>query len=142
MMGSWSAHGGLLTARSRRASRLCSQRVESFVGELEEFRLADLQVVRVDDDVVDHLGEQLAADVLAEGRGVLLADEAALAGDGLDDALVLELGVGLGDGVAVDAQVFGQRADAGQRLARSQRAGRRPPASPGRPAGGRRPCRT
>src|SRR5262245_57561336 len=53
------------------------------------------------------------------------ADETALAGDGLDDALALELGVGLGDGIAIDAQLFGERPDRRQRVARLHRARRR-----------------
>ena len=106
------------------ASALVLERVESVLGELKELVPADLQVMRVHDDVVERLGEQLAAHVLPERRVALVADEAALAGDGLDDALALELGVGLGDGVAVDAQLLGQRPDAGKRLARLHRAGR------------------
>ena len=43
-------------------------------------------MMRVDDDVIERLGEELAADVLPEGRVALIADEASLAGHGLDDA--------------------------------------------------------
>ena len=73
--------------------------------------------MRLDDGVVDLLGNELLPDFFLVGR-VVRADEAALAGDRLDDALALELGVGLGDRVAIDAQLFGERPDRGQRVAR------------------------
>ena len=50
-------------------------------------------------------------------------DERAGAVPQLDDAFVLELAVGLGDGVRVDHELLRQRPDAGQLLARPQRAG-------------------
>ena len=50
-------------------------------------------------------------------------DERAGAVAQLDDALVLELAVGLGDGVRVDHELLRERADARQLLARAQRAG-------------------
>ena len=50
-------------------------------------------------------------------------DERAGAVAQLDDAFVLELAVGLGDGVRVDHELLRQRPDAGQLLARPQRAG-------------------
>ena len=47
---------------------------------------------------------------------------------GLDDALTLELSVGLGDGIAVDAQFLGQRTEGRQGIAGAQpaRGGREP----------------
>src|SRR4051812_50215419 len=72
------------------------ERVEPIAGEAEEFRPADLQVVRLDHGLVDVAREDLDARGLFQ-RGMVLADEAALAGDGLDDALAFELRVRLGD---------------------------------------------
>ena len=114
MTGVWSVHG---CDDVDGASPLELERVESVLRELKEFLPADLQVVRVHDHVIERLGEELAADVFPEGRVALRADEAPLAGKGLDDALAFELGVGLGHRVAIDAQFLGQRADAGERLA-------------------------
>ena len=53
----------------------------------------------------------------------LPGDEGAGAMAQLDHALVLELAVGLGDGVRVDHELLRQRPDARQLLARPQRAG-------------------
>ena len=47
-------------------------------------------------------------------------EETALAGNGFDDPLVLQLGVGLGHRVPVDAQLLRQRAEGRKRLARPQ----------------------
>ena len=118
------------------------QGVESVLRELKKFVPADAQVVRVHDDGVERFGEELAANLLAEWRVALVLDEAAAAGDGLDDALMLELGVGLGDGVAIDAEVLRERPDTGKGFPRLYRSGGGGRSSPGRPAAGRRPCRT
>jgi hypothetical protein len=67
------------------------ERVESILGEPEELGPADLQVVRLDHRLVHTFGEELDADRFPEG-GVVRPDEAAFAGDRLDDALVFELG--------------------------------------------------
>lgn len=75
-----------------------------------------------DDGLVDLLDEQLAADFLAQ-RGVVFFQEAALAGQSLDDALVFQFGIGLGDGVAIEAKFFSQRANGRERLAGLQSAG-------------------
>ena len=96
--------------------------VESFFGETEKLGLVDLQVMRVDDGIVDRLGDQLAPDVLPERRAVR-PDETALPGERLDDALALQLRVRLRDRIAVDAQLLGQRADAGERIALANGAG-------------------
>src|SRR3970040_119255 len=66
-----------------------------------------LQVMGLDDGVIDFRGQELEADVLSEGR-TAGPDKAALAGDGLDHTLALELGIRLGDRVAVDAELLGE----------------------------------
>ena len=47
---------------------------------------------------------------------VAVLEKTALAGNDLDDALVRQLGVGLGNGVAIDAQLLGELAHGWQRL--------------------------
>ncbi|MPN63357.1 hypothetical protein SDC9_211115 [bioreactor metagenome] len=42
---------------------------------------------------------------------------------GFDNALVFEFGVGFGDGVAVDAELFGKRAESWERFAGFESAG-------------------
>jgi len=68
------------------------------------------------DRAVDLLHEQIVAGGLGE-EGIGFPEKAALAGQGFDDALAFQLGVGLGNGVAVDAEFLGQRPDGGQGLA-------------------------
>ena len=122
------------------AGALVLERVKAFLGEPEELGLADLQVVGLDDGVVDFLGEELETDVLPEGR-VVARGRSSPCRHRLDHALAFELGVGLGDGVAVDAQLLGERPDARQRLAGAHAPRPRRP-SPGRRAAGRPACRT
>ena len=55
-----------------------------------------------DDGGINFLLEQFFADLLFEG-GIVFGQETAFALDGLDDALAFEFGIGLGDGIAVDA---------------------------------------
>ena len=57
---------GVIAAAARVA--LLLERVEPLFGEPRNSRLADLQVMRLDDGFVDLLGQQLEADVLAERR--------------------------------------------------------------------------
>ena len=95
--------------------------VEAVSDEREEVLAADLQVVRGDDGLVDLRGEQVVTGGFLEQR-VAVFEEAAFARKRLDDALRFEFGVGLGDGVAVDAELLGERADAGERPAGPQRA--------------------
>src|SRR4051812_50085116 len=102
-------------SRLRGAVAPLFERVEPVAGEAEEVRLPDLQVGRLDHGLVDVAREDLDARGLLQ-RGMVLADEAALAGDGLDDPLALELAVRLGDRVAVDAQLLGERTDGRERL--------------------------
>src|SRR5579862_6932577 len=98
--------------------------VETFFGEPEERGFADHEVVSLHHRVVNVLRQQFDADIFLERRAVGL-DEAALARERLDDALALELAIGFGDRVAVDAQLFGERPNRRQRVARLQRARRR-----------------
>jgi hypothetical protein len=51
------------------------------------------------------------------------ADETAFPGECFNHALTLELGVGFGDGIAIDAEFFRQGTDRRQRLARPNGAG-------------------
>ena len=79
-----------------------------------------LQVMRHDHGLINLREQQLVFDLPGERRTVLL-QKTAFAGDGLDDALAFQFGVSLGDGVAVDAQFLGERADGRQRVAGPQR---------------------
>jgi hypothetical protein len=56
---------------------------------------------------------------------VILSKEGSLAGQRLNHALTLELGIRLSDGVSVEAQFFRKRPDRGQCLARLQCSRRR-----------------
>jgi hypothetical protein len=70
-------------------------------------------------------GERLeAADFFrAQQAGRLLADVAAAAGNGADDAVALEILEGAGDGVGVDAQLGGKTADGRKLVVVAERAG-------------------
>ncbi len=105
------------------ALRFELQGVESVLRELKKFFPADAQVVRVHDDVSRDSARSLRRTSLRNGELPWSLMKQPLAGDGLDDALVFELGVGLGDGVAIDAEVLGERPDAGKGFARLHRAG-------------------
>jgi hypothetical protein len=98
--------------------------VEPFPDEGEKGVAFHGEVVRGDDGFVNFLDQNFLACGLGERR-VGFLEKAALAGNGLDDALAFEFGIGLGDGVAVDAQFLGERADGGQRFAGAQPAGGR-----------------
>ena len=69
------------------------------------------------DRLIDFVGQR-ARRRLPFCRRVVCSEEAALAGDGLDHALALELRIGLGDGVAVDTEFLGQRTDGREGLTR------------------------
>ena len=75
-------------------------------------------------------------------RSRVRRDERAGAVAQLDDALVLELAVGLGHGVGIDHELLRQRTDAGQLLARPRARRSRWRASPAPSAGGRWARRT
>jgi hypothetical protein len=76
-------------------------------------------MVGLHDSGINLLGHHLEPDVLPEW-GMVLLQKAAPAGDGLDHPLALELRVGLGHRVPVNAQLLGERPNGGQRLARPQ----------------------
>ena len=93
--------------------------------------------MRLNDGMIDVVGKQFESNVLLEG-GTGIPNEAPLAGNRFDDVLALELRVRFGDGVAIDAQVFGKRAGstAAGLLPRERRKPER--LWPDRRAGGRR----
>ena len=95
--------------------------IEPFLDQRQEPFAVHLQVMRHDHGLINFREQQLLADLFGERRIVFL-QKTAFAGNGLDDALAFQFGVGLGDGVAVDAQFLGQRADGRQRFAGPQRA--------------------
>ena len=95
-----------------RAIALLLKRIESIFRQPDELRPAHLQVMRLDDSVVHRLRQQFDPDFLLV-RGAVRADEAAFAGERLDDALALQFRLGFGDGVAVDAQFLGEWPDGG-----------------------------
>lgn len=82
----------------------------------------DLQVMGGHDRIVDAGSQEFVADGAGEG-GAVFAEETAFAREGLDDSLAFQFGVGLRDGVAVHAQLFGQGPDGGQGFPGSQGAG-------------------
>src|SRR5262245_55105151 len=103
---------------------LVRERVVAFFRQTQEIAAREQQVMCLDHRFVDGFRQRLPAGVLLHG-GLHGTDEAALAGVCLDDTLGLELRVGLGDGVAVDAQLFGERPDRRQALAGAHRTGGR-----------------
>src|SRR2546426_144476 len=76
------------------------------------------------DRLVPFCSEQPFPDRFAE-MGIALLQKEPLTRNRFDDALGLQLGVGFGDRVAVDAQFLGQRPKGGQWLARAQSSGSR-----------------
>src|SRR5262249_10393021 len=74
--------------------------------------------MRVDDGIVNRVGDEPSPDVLPKRRAIR-PHEAALSGERLDHALALQLRVRFCDRVAIDAELFGEGADARQRIARS-----------------------
>src|SRR5262245_48386610 len=101
---------GVIGSRGGCARPPAFERIESLTGDPEKLGFGDLKMMGLNDGVVDIVAEQLESHILAERR-TCLADETSSAGDRLDHALVLELRICLGDGVAVDAQLLGQWAD-------------------------------
>ena len=90
-----------------------------------EKRLAiHLQMVRGDHSLVYFAQQKFLADTLGERRAVFL-QKAAFPRKDFDDPLALQLGIGLGDRIAIEAQFLGQRPDGRQGLTRSQGARRR-----------------
>src|SRR5262245_8165968 len=79
-------------------------------------------MMRHDDRFID-LGAQQPLPRLLVERGIVLFQEITFAGNGFDDALVFEFGVGFGDGIAVDAQFFGEGSQGRERFAGAQATG-------------------
>jgi len=100
------------------------EEIKPFPDQRQELFAVHLQVMRHDHGFVNFRRQQFLADLFVE-RGIAFLQETALARNRLDDALAFQFGVGLGDGVAIDAQFLGQRADGRQRFAGTQRAGGR-----------------
>src|SRR5262245_46998950 len=96
------------------------ERSETLFRQSKKFLLVHLEMVGLNDGLVDLVGQQPQTGILSQRRSSV-ADEAALAGERFDDALALALGVRLGDRVAIDAQVLGQRPDRRQQVARLRR---------------------
>src|SRR6266705_5326465 len=78
-------------------------------------------MMRLHNRLVDFLDQQLAPDFLFQWRVVRL-EEAAFAGNALNDTLALQFAVRFGDRVAVDAQLLRERPNGRQRLTRVERA--------------------
>ena len=93
--------------------------IEPLLDHLQKSFPTDLQVMGGDHGLIDFLQQQFFADNFREGR-VVLFQKTAFAGNGFDDALAFEFRVGFGDGIAIDAQFLGQRADGRQRFAGAQ----------------------
>ncbi len=72
--------------------------------------------------LIDFRDEKLAADFFADSS-VVFFKEAAAAGLCFDDAETFELGVGFGDGVAIDAKFLRKRSNGRQRFAGSKSTG-------------------
>ena len=93
-----------------------------FLHLVQKVIAGDLEMVGLHDGVIDRFVEELLPHLFFEGR-IIFTEEAAFAGDRFDDALFLEFGIGLGDGVAVDAELFGDGADGWEGFAGPEGAG-------------------
>src|SRR3989442_5269678 len=103
---------------------LALESLQPFPHQLQKVLVADLQVVRGDDCLVDLARQELLPRRLGERR-VGGLEKTALARNGFDAPLALQFGVGLGHCIAIDAQLLRQRAEGGKRLAFPQDARRR-----------------
>lgn len=92
---------------------------DAFLDEFQQDAGADLHLIRGDNGFVYFRRQQFVAGLSGE-QALVFLEKAAFAGDGFDDSQALQLGVSLGNGVAIDAQFLGQRADGGERVARAQ----------------------
>jgi hypothetical protein len=111
-----------MASRIGGADPLLLESIESILGEPQKVCPCDLQVMRLNDGVIDVVGKQFEPNVFLEG-GTGVANEAPLPGNRFDDVLALELRVRFGDGVAIDAQVFGNEPDRRQRISCFESAG-------------------
>src|SRR5581483_603839 len=101
---------------------LAGEEVLSLAGQFQEGIAIDLELMGGDEGLVDGFDQEFAAGVFGQ-EGVVFLEKAAAAGGGFDDAEAFELGVGLGEGVAVDMEFLGQLADGGERFAWLEGAG-------------------
>ena len=92
------------------------EHIQSFMDQFQELIAGHLQMVRLHNGLVDLLDQQLAPDFLAQRR-LIFFQETTPPRQRLDHAQAFQLGIGLGDRVAVDAQFLGQRTDGWKRLA-------------------------
>jgi hypothetical protein len=95
------------------------EELNSFLNQAQKNFGANLHLVRGDHGFVYFGHQQLVPDLLRQRTFVLL-EKAALPGDSFDDAQALQLGVSLGDGIAIDTQFLGQRTDGRERISRPQ----------------------
>ena len=70
------------------------------------------------DRIIDLFDQELLFNLLGERR-MILRQEAALAGNGFDDALAFQFRVSLGNGIPIHAQFLRQRTNGGQWLSRA-----------------------
>ena len=84
---------------------VCFEYFQPLLDQGQKVLLLHAQVVRLHNRGINLLGHHLQPDLLPEGR-IVLFQKAAPSGDGLNDPLPFELGVGLGDGIPVDAQLL------------------------------------
>ena len=96
--------------------------LDSFLQQAAQNFRADLHLMRRNHGFVDSGHQQFVADLFGQ-RAVIFLEKASFAGDGFNHAQALQLGVGLGDGVAVDAQFLGQRTNGRERVSRPQSPG-------------------
>src|SRR5665213_1377680 len=93
--------------------------VEAFVDEGEKLLPVHLQVVGGHDRFVNFLAQNFLAGGLGEGR-IAAFEETTTTRNRLDDALVFQLGVSFGDGIAIEAKLLRQGPNRRQRLAGAQ----------------------
>ena len=84
------------------------EELDAFVQQPPQNIGADLHLVRGDHCFVNSCDEQFVANLFGQ-RAFVFLEKAALSGERFDDAQALQLGVSLGDGVAIDAQFLRQR---------------------------------
>ena len=88
-------------------------RAVPFTQQWDKLLLRGLEGVGVDQGRVDRLGEALIANALFQ-RGMVLSNEAAHAGDDVDDPLLSQFGVGLEAGVAIHIELNGEGTNPGE----------------------------
>lgn len=95
----------------------------SLLNQAEKILRADLHLVRCDNSFIYSGHQQFVPGFFAQ-RAFIGLEKAPLSSDGFDDAQALQLGISLGDGIAIDAQFLGQRSNGRERVAMPQSAGR------------------